>query len=784
MKQLTFILSMLVCGAAAGAESNVFRAGAATSNITPSLGSDLIGGFNPRGSTHIHDDLHVRCLALDDGETKLAIALVDNVQFPREIHDAAKALINEATGLPKENILIAATHTHSAPSLRGPSYTVLGEPLDDYQKFVIQRIADGVRRALNNLEPARIGWGVGEVPKHVFNRRWLLKDGQTVTSPFGDEELAVMNPGRYRDHLLEPAGPVNPKLYFISVEATDGRPIALLANYWLHYVGGVEQGHVSADYFGVFANRVQQLLSDPDQDPPFVGMLSNGASADINNNDYANYGKQPRYAKYEKMRLIADDLAKEIVRVREAIEHCDWVKLGAAQSEMTLNHRRPSPEQATRAKALLENAQPDDPEYGRRAIFARRALDAVEWPETVDVVVQTFRIGDLGIAALPFEVFAEIGFELEDRSPFETTLTFELANGGLGYLPTPKQHELGGYETWLTVSRVEKAASPKLVNRLVAQFQQLQEPKGEPAQSAEFKHAGVLEVWNDFAAQLSFGRGQTLALVDDGCKMSMPEWTAVMPDGRPKVLVTHDAVDGDDNPQHEGRGYHGSTIGIPSSVNHGGKLGVAYNNQLAVIRGNECCHCSIEDSRESLAAALQWVLDHHEEFHITTVNLAPVDDQEHAEPVATEIDAKLAALRKANIWVSAPAGNHNFTGGISWPASQPNCFAIGAVKPGSDDVIFLDRHEKVALLVPARATSSSNAIVCGAVMILREAIEKSGYDWSGDGATLPDAMMTILQRTGAEVEDPAAAGRMFRRLDLGAAVRSVLDPHNSRSQTR
>ena len=298
-------------------------------------------------------------------------------------------------------------------------------------------------------------------------------------------------------------------------------------------------------------------------------------------------------------------------------------------------------------------------------------------------------------------------------------------------------------------------------------------PAGEPAQPAGFKHAGVLDAWRDYGDRLSFGKGQTLALVDDGCRMSMPEWQAVMPDGRPKVRVTYDAVDGDNDPKHEGRGYHGSTIGIPSSVNHGEKRGVAYNNQIAVVRGNECCHCSISDSRKSLAAALQWVLDHHEEYSITTVNLAPVDDLEHGSPVATEIDAKLAELRKANIWVSAPAGNHKFTKGISWPACQPNCFAIGAVRLGSSDIVHLDRHEKVALLVPAGATSSSNAIVCGAAIILREAIENSGYDWSKDGATLPDAMMAIFQQTGAEVADPAVEGRVFRRLDLAAALKHV-----------
>ena len=292
---------------------------------------------------------------------------------------------------------------------------------------------------------------------------------------------------------------------------------------------------------------------------------------------------------------------------------------------------------------------------------------------------------------------------------------------------------------------------------------------GQPAQPTGFKHARITDAWVQYAGKLTFGRGQTLALVDDGCKLSMPEWQAIV-NGVPKVRVTYDAVDGDDNPKHEGRGYHGSTIGIPSSLNFKGKLGVAFNNQIAVVRGLECCHCNVKDSK-SLAAALQWVLDNHKKYRITTVNLAPVDDQAHSEPVPTEIDAKLAGLRKAGIWVSAPTGNHNFTNGISWPASQPNCFAIGAVRP-SAEIVHLDRHSKVALLVPAHATSSSNAIVCGAVMVLREAIEQKNYNWKTNGNNLPEAMLAIMQQTGKPVTDPVTR-LTFRRLDLLAALNYI-----------
>jgi hypothetical protein len=92
---------------------------------------------------------------------------------------------------------------------------------------------------------------------------------------------------------------------------------------------------------------------------------------------------------------------------------------------------------------------------------------------------------------------------------------------------------------------------------------------GEPAQPEEFRRAGIAEAWEAYTGLLTFGRGQVLALVDDGYKLSMPEWKAKI-GGACKVLVTHDAVDGDSDPKHEGRGYHGSTIGIPSSVNTAG----------------------------------------------------------------------------------------------------------------------------------------------------------------------------------------------------------------------
>ncbi|MGC1240999.1 MAG: neutral/alkaline non-lysosomal ceramidase N-terminal domain-containing protein [Chryseosolibacter sp.] len=449
----------------------IFRAGASLSNITPPLGLPIVGNYQSPLATHIHDELHARSLVLDDGSTRLAFVIVDNVGVDQAVFDEAKRRIEQATGLPQKHILMSATHTHSATSAGG-----LGEKrrawkgdgaLDEYQTFLAGRITDGVRVAINNLAPARIGWGAGKVPQHLFNRRWRMKE--PVQNPFGVKESVVMNPGVASPNLLEPAGPTDPEVSFISVQSREGKPIALLANYSLHYVGGVPDGHISADYFAVFADRIQELLKADRQDPAFVGILSNGTSADVNNINFR--GPREQHPPYVKMRIVADDVAREVLRVYGSVQHHDWVPLKAAHSKMTLNVRRATPEMLAFAKRVV--ARPDDvkPGHPLEKIYAERVLQMQEeWPDQVDIILQTFRIGDLGVAAVPFETFTETGLEVKSKSSFKPSFTISLANGSYGYLPTPGQHANGGYETWLTTNKVQKDATVKIVAELMNLF--------------------------------------------------------------------------------------------------------------------------------------------------------------------------------------------------------------------------------------------------------------------------------------------------------------------------
>ena len=449
----------------------VFRAGAATSNITPPLGGKIVGGWKPIEATHIHDELHARCLVLDDGTTRLVIVLCDNLGLPREVYDAAKIIVQEKTGIPVDHMMMASTHTHSAVSALSPNRLVPANPLSDYQQFIVTRIADGVRRAVNNLEPARIAWGRAEEPTQVFNRRWFMKPGVPVPNPFGGEDQVRMNPGIGNPNVLKPAGPTDPEIAFLSIQSTDGRPIALLANYSLHYVGGVRRGDVSADYFAMFADRIQQLLGADRLDPPFVGIMSNGTSGDINNIDVR--GKYQRMPPYAKMRKVANLVAEAVFRAHQDLKFHDWVPLAAAQQEQILAVRKPTAEQLAYARKILDKPRDAKPYHPRERNYAERLFQLAESPDEVPVVLQAFRIGQVGIAAIPFEVFVEIGLELKEKSPFERTFTISFGNGSYGYLPTVHQHALGGYETWMGTNRVEIQAAPKIVRTLLEMFERI-----------------------------------------------------------------------------------------------------------------------------------------------------------------------------------------------------------------------------------------------------------------------------------------------------------------------
>jgi neutral ceramidase len=252
----------------------------------------------------------------------------------------------------------------------------------------------------------------------------------------------------------------------LAVQTNDGKPLALWANYSLHYVGGNPQ--LSADYFAAFADRIAQLLGQDNGSGAFVAAMSNGTSGDVNNVDV----RGPAPAKSlpdERIRVVADSVAQTAFAAYKKIEFHDRVALSAAAKDIELGVRKPTPEDLTYARARLDEEKDPKALKGRPAIYARESMLLAKYPDKVPVKLQALRIGDLGIAAIPCEVFTDIGLEIKKRSPFKKTFTIELANGYNGYLPTTEHHRLGGYETWRARSSyLEVDAAPKIIATTLA----------------------------------------------------------------------------------------------------------------------------------------------------------------------------------------------------------------------------------------------------------------------------------------------------------------------------
>jgi hypothetical protein len=478
MRESTWLFG-LVCalafeclaGNAASAAGPEFQAGAFTQPISPTKFPVPVNG-NMKGAfaTEIHDPMQARCLALHDGKTELVFCIIDACAIPRDVCEKSKEIVAQKSGIPPDNILISATHTHSAAALT-PAFQ--SDPDLDYVDSLPLRIAAGILKAHGNLEPAEIGWGIGSDPTQVFNRRWLVKPGESYENPFGGKaDRARMNPGYQNPTVSRSIGPVDPAVALLAVRsAADKRPLAVFANYSLHYVGGYPA--ISADYFAAFADEIGRRLNVGDAryagKPPFVAAMSNGTSGDINNINFGGPAPGPRQPG-EQIQIVARSVSDAAMRAYDQITFKPHVPLDASASDLEISVRKPSPAEVETAREILVKTPKDsDGQYGQvNAIYARETVLLDAYPDRVPVRLQAMRIGDLSVAAIPCEVFVDIGFDLKKRTPFPQHFTVSLANGYNGYLPTAEHHDYGGYETWRARSSyLEVDAAAKVTLRLV-----------------------------------------------------------------------------------------------------------------------------------------------------------------------------------------------------------------------------------------------------------------------------------------------------------------------------
>jgi len=430
----------------------MLKSGAAIVDITPPLGVHIRGYFQPRIAKDIHDNLFVKSLVLDDGETKLAIVVCDLVGVDRTYLDRAKQLIKKRCGIPPSNVLISCTHTHTGP------------PVEDIP-FFIQKVADSVQLANNRLREAELGCEREAESKPLANRRFLMKDGTIRTHP---------RPGD--PNIVKPLGPVDPEINVLHTRDLNGKTISVLINYAMHYAGlsptekREDMYTISADWAGAVSRMIQRIMGEK-----FVAILANGTCADVFSLDPMNPPKKVNRFFGHAERIAALVAAKSFWALNQMEFHRS-LKLAAAMEEISLPRRIPTDEEIELAKKYMsgERTPTNMRHMAWKYFFGPKIEEFLRGPKEEKTWVQAFALGDLAaIVGLPGEIFVEHGLKIKKESPFEYTFVIELANDSLGYIPTLKAFEedaripleaSGSYETTIGPNRLAPEAGDMLVD--------------------------------------------------------------------------------------------------------------------------------------------------------------------------------------------------------------------------------------------------------------------------------------------------------------------------------
>lgn len=434
------------------------KAGAAIVDITPLKYPVLVnGGMTSRSADKAVAPLYARSIVLDNGTERVAIVVVDSCMIGRVTLDDAKHIAARRTKIRPDRMLISATHTHTAPS----SMACLGTELDEnYVVFLRERLAEAIVLAESHLEPAEVGWAVRNAADYTALRRWIIRPDRIGMDPFGNPTLrANMHAGANLDNVTGESGPEDPDLSMIAFKSPEGRPLAVLSNFSMHYFSGPEALH--PDYFGLFCNGFQKQVSDVPKDnaPPFVAIMSHGCSGDIWRRDYNLPADAPLQS--PDITDYTAGLLKIALEAYRSITCSATSELTMAERRLPLHYRVPNKQLLEWAERIVA-ALGDKPPSTTEEVYAREQV-ILHKLQSTEVVLQALRIGEIAIATTPNETYALTGLKLKLQSPLPQTMVIELANGGDGYIPPPEQHLLGGYNTWAARSAgLETLAEPKI----------------------------------------------------------------------------------------------------------------------------------------------------------------------------------------------------------------------------------------------------------------------------------------------------------------------------------
>jgi len=401
-------------------QNKVLKAGISKVDI-PSSESLYMGGYDEScrvgPSQGNQGNIFVRTLVFDDQIKRVAFVELDVVSLPRDNYDTIRKQISDVTGLPIPNIILGCVHNHSAPYPGGKNIN------SDWYKQFNESIIKSVQEAILNLEPVKIGGGLGR-SYIAMNRRKIMDD--TLSYLTFDENNSSQSYGKYMtDHPVliremegvcrlgaNPGGSTDDDVGILRIDRMDGQLKAVFVNYACHGTSlGGRNNFITPEWNGYMLEYIEE------QFPGVIAIFAPGAAGDINPRFVG--GLEGYMDNIENTKVLGCEIGREVVNIIPKIK-----------TDIPLDHE---------IKLAGQNIMCPK-KYGEVVKDFRNT--------TITIPITAIRIDDFTWVTFPGELFHEIGLTIKASMRSSNTYIVGYSNGSVGYLPTQKAYSEGGYEPW------------------------------------------------------------------------------------------------------------------------------------------------------------------------------------------------------------------------------------------------------------------------------------------------------------------------------------------------
>ncbi len=441
--RITALAALFACVSSAGFAQTVraVKVGVGETVITPQKNMQMAGFARSQVSTGVHDDLHARSLAVEDGDGNSVILMtLALVSMDEKVGAKIRGDITAKTGVPGDRIVISCTHTHAGPSMPrgGDEYDKSSED-DSYYTFLMNRCVESAVKAWTGRIPGRIGIGAAEVFELGRNRRRLLYGG------------------------VHP----DPQVAIIRIEDAKGKLMGVAFNYGCHPSGLDYKNTLFSEDWPYYAiSGIKKKLgqgvwvaffqsAEGNINVGYTAELS-AVGADMPVRSYWYIEKKGNQMSEAVLAALPSIKTTADVPVRTTIGRFDYplrdsypvtleqAEREAKQAKDTLAEIEKKPEYA--GTRTLDRARVDVFQTGQRLGAAKRFYGTENRPVSRSLEQQAIRIGDAAFVTFPGELFSDIGLEIKKGSPVPKTFVIGVTCGPGGYLPSAKEFHDADYE--------------------------------------------------------------------------------------------------------------------------------------------------------------------------------------------------------------------------------------------------------------------------------------------------------------------------------------------------